>query len=381
VVAFFWLVMISNPIHKLFVNATVNGPIERGPLWLAFAVVAYALILGSIGVLTWLATRRLNRDHVIQVRIMLAGGALPLISNFLYVTGWIDLGFDLTVAAFSFLAVLFVFGIYRHRMFALSPISLNRVIYDEPNALIITDREGRVCFANAAAENLFWASAELVSSPIFPVMDAVFELANQRGKPPGFKAICRPDDGKPSVSSGDLLRLRGTDRFFVFQKTELPTWRKRTFGFGVRLIEVTEIEYVKNRLAEHAGAMEAILDSVHEGILVVDGNGKMIFLNDRFQKMWDLPEHIMDTRIAEDAITHALDQLVDPDAFMAGMQALAASPQEGAERDQIHRKDGRVYERSTRPLLNGDEPVGRVCTFRDITTNPKSDPDLESSTA
>ncbi len=366
IVSFFWLAMITNPVHGLFMVAVVDEPNDYGPLWYGSATVAYTLILSSIGVLTWLATKRLKRDHVAQVRIMIAGAALPLISNFLYTTRLLDIGFDITVAAFSVLALVFSFGIYRHRMFALSPFSLHRVIYDEPNALVITDREGRVCFANAAAEALFWSSADLVNTRVFPVMDAVFERPDRPGIPPGFRAICRLLDAKQKLASGELLRLRGTDRFFVYQKTNLSGWGNRIFGFAVRLIEVTDAEKTKTKLAEHAGAMEAILETVREGILVVDADGNMIFFNDMFRKLWDLPEHIVEARSDEEAINHVLNQLVDPDAFVARIQQLYASPQESSERDEIRRKDSRIYERSSRPLFNEEETIGRVWTFRDV---------------
>ncbi len=365
IVFLFWLAMITNPLHSLFMVAVVNEPNDYGPLWYGSAGVAYALIFSSIAVLTWLATRRLKRDHVVQVRLMLAGASLPLVSNFLYTTGLLDLGFDITVAAFSILALFFSFGIYRHRMFALSPFSLNRVIYDEPNALVITDREGRVCFVNAAAEALFWSSADLVNSPVFPVMDAVFEHPDHPGTAPGFQAICRPDQEQKSLVSGELLRLRGTDRYFVFQRTNLPGWVKREFGFAVRLIEVTDAQQTKTRLAEHAGAMEAILETVREGILVVDADGDMIFFNDIFRKLWNLPQHVVESRSDEEAIQHVLSQLVDPDSFVARIQELYASPQKPSDRDEIRRKDGRVYERSSRPLFNGEKTIGRVWTFRD----------------
>ena len=363
----FWLVMITNPIHETYMIAIVNVPNVRGALWYCSAIWDYAVIAASIAVLIWLSTKALTNDQVVQVRIMLMGAVLPLISNFLYLTRVVDFGFDITVATFSFLALLFSFGIYRHRLFALSAISLNHVIYNEPNTLFITDQTGRVCFANASAEALFWHSSNLVDSPIFPIMDAVFERADRPGIPPGFKSICNPNRTKQSLANGDLLRLRGTDRHFVFQQTTIPGWRKGILGFGVRLVEVTDAEHIKNQLAEHASAVEAILESVLEGILVVDLDGKMVFFNDVFKKMWNLPEDIVKTQRDEEAINHVLGQLVDPHAFVERIQNLYASSHESSNRDEIPLKDGRVFERSSRPLYNDKLPIGRVWTFRDVT--------------
>jgi PAS domain-containing protein len=99
----------------------------------------------------------------------------------------------------------------------------------------------------------------------------------------------------------------------------------------------------------------------------VDADGKMVFFNDIFRKMWDLPDYVVDTRSDEEAVNHVLSQLVDPDAFVARIQALYASPREASESDEIPRKDGRLFARSSRPLFNDDQAIGRVWTFRDIT--------------
>ncbi|MFN3432597.1 MAG: ATP-binding protein, partial [Candidatus Sericytochromatia bacterium] len=62
-----------------------------------------------------------------------------------------------------------------------------------------------------------------------------------------------------------------------------------------------------------------------------------------------------------------VDQLVDPEAFQAGVQHLYAHPHESS-RDELHLKDGRVLDRYSAPAHAADGQLfGRVWYFRDIT--------------
>ena len=365
--AVFWVILITNPIHKQFLIVDVNSANQRGALWYIFAVENYGITVASIVVLAWLSWKSLRTDRAHQVRILLFGALLPLISNILYLSKIIDFGFDITVGAFSLLTLVFFFGIYRHRLFALSSVTLNHVVFNEPDAFIITDQTGRVCFANASAESLFGTGSALLDTTVFPVLDAVFERTDMPGAAPGFSGISHPEKSAGTLASGDVLRLRGTNKRFAFQKTTIPGWRNEIRGVGLRLIDITVAEKAKRQLSEQAGAMEAILGSVMEGILVVDRQGKMIYFNDVFQDMWKLPGHILANQDDEKAIKHVLNNVADPDRFAARIQELYESPDKMSNQDEIPLKDGRILERSSRPLYNDDVPIGRVWTFRDVT--------------
>jgi diguanylate cyclase (GGDEF)-like protein/putative nucleotidyltransferase with HDIG domain len=143
-----------------------------------------------------------------------------------------------------------------------------------------------------------------------------------------------------------------------------------------------ELEHrVERRTAELASAnaslsdsqqlLHATIESTADGILVVDSEGKAAFNNERFLKMWRIPQDVIDTRDDARLMKFVLDQLTDPDAFLAKVRDLYQTTLE--DLDTLLFKDGRAFERFSRPLMRDGDPTGRVWSFRDVTENKKAE--------
>lgn len=115
-----------------------------------------------------------------------------------------------------------------------------------------------------------------------------------------------------------------------------------------------------------SGLLSSILNSSADGLLVVDRTGKILAWNDRFRAMWNIPEGIMETRADEAALAAVLDQIVDAEGFLARVRELYARPREESF-ETILLRDGRTFERFSRPLGREGDVHGRVWSFRDIT--------------
>jgi diguanylate cyclase (GGDEF)-like protein len=108
------------------------------------------------------------------------------------------------------------------------------------------------------------------------------------------------------------------------------------------------------------------LDSTADGVLVVDADGAITQFSSRFAQMWRIPDDVLAQRHDGAAIQFVLDQLVRPDAFVAKVEELYAQP-DAVSDDILEFKDGRVFERHSRPQEVDGTIVGRVWSFRDVT--------------
>jgi PAS domain S-box-containing protein len=140
---------------------------------------------------------------------------------------------------------------------------------------------------------------------------------------------------------------------------------------------IAVIQNVDDRKRSHS-LLQAAMNSVADGLLIVDGQGKVTSANQRFLSLWNIPDELADCQDDDALLLSVMDQLQDPQAFLDKVRELYAHPAKESF-DVLHFKDGRVFERHSRPQILDREIVGRVWTFRDVTKHKRAEEALRTS--
>lgn len=131
--------------------------------------------------------------------------------------------------------------------------------------------------------------------------------------------------------------------------------------------DITQRKQAEQALEESLSLLRATLDATADGILALDLEGRISIFNRRFVELWRVPDFIAIEAGNEQSLwTYIQDQLSDPKAFMVEMARVNEQLRTGSF-DAVEFKDGRVFDRCSRPERIGDRIVGRVWSFRDMT--------------
>ena len=222
-------------------------------------------------------------------------------------------------------------------------------------ALRIFGRPSREAFIKAHPEDL--------SPPLQPCGTPSLTLANQmiaealeQGSR-NFEWVHRRSDNGADFPTEVLLNT-------------LELHGRRVIQATVR--DITDRKRVGESLSYSVALTNAALESAADGILIVDREGKIARWNQKFIDLWRVPAELLDTTVKDRVLGYALDQLAEPEAFLAKVMELYRHPEDTSQ-DLIELVDGRTFDRYSQPIRIGAEIVGRFWSFRDITDSKRAE--------
>ena len=204
-----------------------------------------------------------------------------------------------------------------------------------------------------------------------------------------WSRLCHPEDRERTLAAIADYLAAGGDRFevefrlrhadggwrqilsrgtLVREADGSPREPRRILGTHVDLTAHAESE---RELARSLSLLRATFDATADGLLVADGHGRIESYNRRFAELWSLPPAILAAGDDDAALAFVLEQLEEPQSFLAKVRDLYANP-DAESFDVLRFRDGRVFERYSRPQRLGDRAVGRVWSFRDVTDRERA---------
>jgi diguanylate cyclase (GGDEF)-like protein/PAS domain S-box-containing protein len=197
--------------------------------------------------------------------------------------------------------------------------------------------------------------AQLVSEPDRPTLEAAFECAasGATAANPVTVRLALKHHGNDGSSPYELALVNLVDD---------PT----VGGYVVSGHDITVQMLTEFEVRKALSLLTATLDSTADGIVVVDGSGRIVNCNRRFSEMLRLPNPIPSGPSPGAVTAFFRDKLLMPELFLAKLEELSAN-REAESCDVLEFVDGRVYECVSRPQRVDGAVVGRVWSLRDTT--------------
>jgi PAS domain S-box-containing protein len=195
--------------------------------------------------------------------------------------------------------------------------------------------------------------------------------------------LYRADDLKVIESGETKLNIEevqttpdGNIITLLTNKIPIKNSNNETYGVLGTYIDISERKKIEVDLLKSKVYLQTILESTDDGILAVSAHNTLLY-NARFIELWKVPQELIDTNNDQILIEFAIKQLIEPQVFLQKVNELYNSNNDSF--DILYFKDGRIFERLSRPMhLNGDLH-GRVWSFRDITEKRKAEQEKENN--
>jgi len=145
----------------------------------------------------------------------------------------------------------------------------------------------------------------------------------------------------------------------------------------VSLLDVTESYQAQLKQKESLSILKSIIEATNNGILIVSIEGDIVMYNRMFLKMWRIPKSYIENKNGDLLLEYLIPQVEKPKQFLDKIKELRKD-RFAQSYDILRLKDGKIFERISKPQYIGENFVGRVLSFRDV-TKEKHDTILQSA--
>ncbi|MEG4863663.1 MULTISPECIES: EAL domain-containing protein [Microcoleaceae] len=247
-----------------------------------------------------------------------------------------------------------------------------RQLIETVNAAALIYQRRQLRYVNSQTEAFTgYSREELLALDLYDLIDPDFhEIVKKWGK------SRHPRETAGSKYEVKFITKTGESRWIEATVNIIKFERKPSIL--VTVFDISDRKLAELELETSLSLLQATIESTADGILAVDGEGKVVSFNRKFAKMWQVPDVLLNSRDHNQILEFGINQLKYPEIFVNRAKEWSDRP--AAETyDIIEFKDGRIFERYSLPQHTGGKITGRVFSFRDVTERLQSEEKLRKS--
>lgn len=248
--------------------------------------------------------------------------------------------------------------------------SLEQLMFDQcPDIMLLVEpAELRLLMANrAASQKLGYPAETLLSMRITDIESSLQDVFYWEEVRNGQYQEISKQEGLYRCANGDLLTVIKSVHVVEHEGASL---------LAILARDVSQERQVEEALERTLSQLRATLESTGNGVLVIDWQGQIVSMNRQFSAMWSIPEELLLDRNEAAIIESLCVQVQETEIVRLRLRAIV----DRLETEDIFRlKDGRVFECKSRPQYLGENIVGRVFGFSDITARTEAEVALRES--
>lgn len=147
---------LTNECHHLFYLYFDVEQVVYGPFFYGHMLYTYACVLGGMAVVL----KDFRKSDVSPANLwIIIMAAAPLAFNILYLSGCVNIGFDLTPPAFALTSVLMLLAVFRYDFLNVNTLAFEQIFASIAEGVVIYNRREKITYCNDSASEWFHVEA------------------------------------------------------------------------------------------------------------------------------------------------------------------------------------------------------------------------------
>lgn len=268
--------------HLLWVRYTLETvgvleilTFEHGIFFGVIVAYAYLCLAASLAVV-FFKYRTIGALYRIQLQTIGVGLFFPWAGNLLYLLDLTPPYLDLTPFAFSLSALAAFWGMFRLRLFDITPLGRDAVVETLIDPVLMLDADLRIVDFNPAAARVFkLVKHQVEGNSAYEVLSAFSEVLDVLRKRNSLPSTIKIDD------EGEWI-------YYDARLMPLQNRRKQYIGWVLVLHNVTTLYQTEEYLRERNARLQRISQVVEQNansIVITNLDGSITYVNPRFEEM------------------------------------------------------------------------------------------------